>query len=94
MATILKKPNIQKYRKQSDPFIPLDQLELELNILKKFLEKNEVKEVKKILKKLIELYKANSEIVDHIFNEQKSDNKFNEKIFFKEDVDDKIVKIK
>ena len=86
-----KHPKIQK---TSDPFVPLDQLELELNILKKFLEKNEVIEVKKILKKLIELYKANSEIVDHIFNEQKSDNKFNEKIFFEEDVDDKIVKIK
>ena len=83
-----------KIQKTSDPFVPLDQLELELNNLKNFLEKNEVKEVKKILKKLIELYKANSEIVDHIFIEQKSDNKFNEKIFFVEDADDKIVKIK
>ena len=72
-----KHPKIQK---TSDPFIPLDQLELELNNLQNLLEKNEVKEVKKILNKLIELYKSNSEIIDHIYIEQKSDNKFNENI--------------
>ena len=58
-----------KIQKTSDPFIPFEQLEKDLNILSKLLAENNVKEVKTILEKL-NLYKSNSKIVDHIFIEK------------------------
>ena len=59
-----------KIQKAQDPFIPFNQLEVDLNILKTLLDYNKVAEVKEILAKIVETYKSNSEIVDHFYLEQ------------------------
>ena len=59
-----------KIKKIDDPFIPFDQLEKDLNILKNLIDQNKVLEVKTSLEKILKLYKSNSKIVDHIYNEQ------------------------
>ena len=64
-----QKTNHPKIKKTSDPFVPFEQLEKDLNILNKLLAENNVKEVKIILEKL-NLYKSNSKIVDHIYIEK------------------------
>ena len=64
-----QKTSHPKIKKTSDPFVPFEQLEKELNILNKLLTENNVKEVKIILEKL-NLYKSNSKIVDHIYIEK------------------------
>jgi FlaA1/EpsC-like NDP-sugar epimerase len=66
-----------KILKAQDPFIPFDQLEVDLNILKKLLEHNKVLEVKEFLAKIIKNFQSNSPIVDHVYLEQsKSDKKY------------------
>ena len=59
-----------KIQKAQDPFIPFNQLEVDLNILKPLLDYNKVADVKEILAKIVESYKSNSEIVDHFYLEQ------------------------
>jgi FlaA1/EpsC-like NDP-sugar epimerase len=59
-----------KIQKAQDPFIPINQLEVDLNILKPLLDYNKVAEVKEILAKIVKSYKSNSEIVDHFYLEQ------------------------
>ena len=44
--------------------------------LKNLLDKNEVKEVKILLEKLVKLYKTNSKIVDHIYTESELNKKY------------------
>ena len=89
-----EKTNHPKIQKTNDPFIPFDQLEYELKELKIFLEKNDVIAVKKLLNKLVKLYKSNSSLVDHIYVEQSSSNELKKKITFIKSDDDKIIKIK
>jgi FlaA1/EpsC-like NDP-sugar epimerase len=60
----------EKIQKAKDPFIPYNQLKIELDHLINLLEENKVAEVKDILAKLVPSYKSNSKIVDHIYNEQ------------------------
>ena len=69
------KTETTKIQKISDPYIPFNKLELDLNNLKSLLDNNKVVEVKKLLDKLLEVYKSNSEIVDHIYTEQSTNNK-------------------
>jgi FlaA1/EpsC-like NDP-sugar epimerase len=64
---ITQHPKIQK---SQDPFIPFNELEVDLNILKTLLDYNKVAEVKEILAKIVKSYKSNSEIVDHFYLEQ------------------------
>ena len=64
-----------KIQKTSDPFIPFDQLEKELDNLNRLLTENKVKEIKIILEKL-KLYKSNSKIADHIYLENLLDEKY------------------
>jgi FlaA1/EpsC-like NDP-sugar epimerase len=59
-----------KIQKAQDPFIPFNQLEVDLNILKTLLDYNKVAEIKEILAKIVKSYKSNSEIVDHFYLEQ------------------------
>ena len=59
-----------KIKKIDDPFNPFDQLEKDLIILKNLIDQNKVLEVKTSLEKILKLYKSNSKIVDHIYNEQ------------------------
>tara|TARA_Y100000768_G_scaffold94889_1_gene68987 strand:+ start:5994 stop:7907 length:1914 start_codon:yes stop_codon:yes gene_type:complete len=59
-----------KIKKINDPSISFTQLEPELDILKKMINKNRVDKVKHLLKDILKLYKSNTSIVDHIYNEQ------------------------
>ena len=80
-----------KILKAQDPFIPFDQLEVDLNILKKLLEHNKALEVKELLAKIVKTFKSNSPIVDHTYLEQsKSDKKY----YVPMDGNNKLVKIK
>ena len=62
-----QKTNHPKIQKISDPFIPYDKLEIELDKLKILLSKNKVAEIKKVLIKLLKSYKSKSKIIDHIY---------------------------
>ena len=84
--------NHTKIQKTSDPLIPFHQLEVDLNNLKFFLENNKADGVKDLLKKVLKLYKSNSDIVDHIHVELLSSNKYNQNLSL--DKDNKVVKIK
>ena len=70
-----KKTKHTKIQKISDPFIPYKKLELNLKKLRNLINKNKADEVKKLLNKLLSSFKSNSEIVDHIYIEQKLLNK-------------------
>ena len=52
------------------------ELDEHLNYLKDLLAKNKVYEVKKILEKLVKLYKSNSKIIDHFYTEKSNLDEF------------------
>ena len=70
----------KKIQKALDPFIPLDELKIDLELLKLLSMKNQVIEVKALLEKVIDTYKSEYEIVDpthiekSIFNETKKED--------------------
>tara|TARA_B100000989_G_scaffold297916_1_gene285255 strand:+ start:26403 stop:28382 length:1980 start_codon:yes stop_codon:yes gene_type:complete len=64
--------NHPKIQKIHDPYIPFNQLEADLNNLKRLLSKNESKQVKNLLQKLLQSLNLHSEIVDHIYVEETS----------------------
>jgi FlaA1/EpsC-like NDP-sugar epimerase len=80
-----------KIQKAQDPFIPFNQLEVDLNNLKNLLDNNKVFEVKELLAKIVKTYQSNSAIVDHVYLEQ---SKFDKSSYFPMDEGDKVVKIK
>jgi FlaA1/EpsC-like NDP-sugar epimerase len=80
-----------KIQKAQDPFIPFNQLEIDLNNLKILLDYNKVLEVKELLTKIVKTYQSNSTIVDHVYLEQ---SKFDKSSFVSVDEGNKIVKIK
>ena len=59
-----------KIKKAQDPFIPFNELKIELDDLSNLLEGNKVEDVKYKLGKLLPSYQSNSKIVDHIYQEQ------------------------
>ena len=65
-----------KILKTNDPFIPFDQLNVELSNLKSLIDKNKSEEAKHLLDKLLKLYKTNTKIVDHIYVEQTLSKKY------------------
>ena len=65
-----KKTFHKKIQKAQDPFIPLNQLKIDLDNLSNLLENNKVFEVKDMLNRLLPSYQSNSKIVDHIYEEQ------------------------
>ncbi len=83
-----KHPKIQKVQ---DPFIPFNQLEVDLNNLKTLLDYNKVLEVKELLAKIVKTFKSNSAIVDHSYLEQ---SKFNKISYVSVEKENKVVKIK
>ena len=87
-----QKTGHSKIKKANDPYIPFEQLEVDLNNLKNLIDKNRVNEVKCLLEKLVKLYKSNTEIVDHIYLKKKSHNSLTKKILLNRD--NKIIKIK
>jgi FlaA1/EpsC-like NDP-sugar epimerase len=80
-----------KIQKAQDLFIPFNELEIDLNNLKTFLDNEKVLEVKELLTKILKTYQSNSAIVDHIYLEQ---SKFDKSSFFPVDERNKVVKIK
>jgi FlaA1/EpsC-like NDP-sugar epimerase len=80
-----------KIQKAQDPFIPFNQLEVDLNNLKTLLDHNKVFEVKELLAKIVKTYQSNSLIVDHVYLEQ---SKFDKSSFVSVDEGNKVVKIK
>ena len=74
-----------------DPFIPFNQLEVDLNNLKNLVDNNKVLEIKELLAKIVKTYHSNSAIVDHVYLEQ---NKFDKSSFVPIDDGNKVVKIK
>jgi len=60
----------EKIQKAQDPFIPFNQLKIDLDDLSALLEDNKVSDVKEMLNRLLPSYKSNSKIVDHIYEEQ------------------------
>ena len=80
-----------KIQKAQDPFIPFNQLEVDLNNLKNLLDHNKVLEVKELLAKIVKTYQSNSAIVDHFYLEQ---SKFDKSSFIPMNDQNKVVKIK
>ncbi|MDA9686749.1 polysaccharide biosynthesis protein [bacterium] len=74
-----QKTHHSKIKKINDPYVPFNQLEVDLNNLKILLDNNKINEVKNLLNKLLKLYVSNTEIVDHIYIEQFKNNKFKDK---------------
>jgi FlaA1/EpsC-like NDP-sugar epimerase len=60
----------EKIKKAQDPFIPLNQLEKDLNALQSLLVGYKVAEVKAILEKIIDTYQSEYKIVDYLYTEQ------------------------
>jgi FlaA1/EpsC-like NDP-sugar epimerase len=67
--------NHPKIKKADNSLISFELLEQDLKNLRELLEKNKAVEVKNLLKKMLKLYKSNSEIVDHIHIHQISSRK-------------------
>ena len=65
-----QKTHHEKIQKAQDPFIPFDQLKLDLDNLSTLLKDNKVVEVKRTLERLLPSYKSNSKIIDNIYKEQ------------------------
>ena len=89
-----QKTSHEKIQKAQDPYIPFNQLKIDLDILSTLLEENKVAEVKDKLSKLLPSYQSNAKIVDHLYDEQlnnKSDNK--SKTIIK-DQENKVISIK
>jgi FlaA1/EpsC-like NDP-sugar epimerase len=80
-----------KIQKAQDPFIPFNQLEIDLNTLKTLLDHNKVLEVKESLTKILKTYQSNIAIVDHVYLEQ---SKLDKSSFVPVDEGNKVVKIK
>ena len=86
-----QKTQHHKIQKAQDPFIPFNQLEIDLNNLKTLLDQNKILEVKELLTKIVKTYQSNSVIVDHVYLEQ---SKFDKSSFVPIDEENKVVKIK
>ena len=80
-----------KIQKAQDPFIPFNQLEVDLNNLRTLLDHNKVLEVKELLIKIVKTYQSNTAIVDHVYLEQ---SKLDKSSFVPVDEGNKVVKIK
>ena len=70
-----KKTRHEKIYKAQDPFMPYEQLIINLDKLYFLLENNNVVEVIDLVSKLVPSYKSNSGIVDHMYKEKLLTNK-------------------
>jgi FlaA1/EpsC-like NDP-sugar epimerase len=89
-----KKTYHQKIQKAQDPYISFDKLKIDLDNLSHLIEGNKVADVKNILEKILPSYQSNSQIVDHIYEEQhnfRNDVKLATKVNNQEN---KVIKIK
>ena len=89
-----KKTFHKKIQKAQDPFIPLNQLKIDLDNLSNLLENNKILEVKDMLNRLLPSYQSNSKIVDHIYEEQLNINHDTTSPLIINDQENKVIKIK
>ena len=68
------KTSHEKIQKAQDPFIPYNQLKIELDNLSSLLKDNRAADVKVMLAKLVSSYQSNSKIIDHIYAEKSNFN--------------------
>ena len=66
--------NHPKIFKAEEDFIPWSELKIEIKYLEKLLEKNDLENIIKILKKLVIGYNPPQKIVDYVFNEKLNKN--------------------
>ena len=59
-----------KIQRAQDPFIPWDDLEVDLETLKILVSHNNVEMILAILQKLVGDYQSSDEVVDWVFSEQ------------------------
>ena len=88
-----QKTNHPRIQKTEESFIPFNQLELDLNNLKKLINENKANEVKKLLNNILKLYKSNSQIVDNIYTEQLFSSSLQKNLQLNEEKN-KVVKIR
>jgi FlaA1/EpsC-like NDP-sugar epimerase len=84
----------EKIQKAQDPFIPFNQLKIDLDNLSILLEKNKVADVKDMLGKLIPSYQSNSKIVDHIYKEKLNSKNHLKSISIVNNQENKVIRIK
>ena len=76
-----------------DSFVPLSNLENNLNDLKLLLEDNKIKEVKNLIEKLIKSYNPNSKVVDHLYVEKSLLKNFEKGLSLNDKEPNKIIKL-
>jgi FlaA1/EpsC-like NDP-sugar epimerase len=62
-----QKTSHSKILKITENYIPIHQLELHLKELNKFIEKNNVNEIKNLLQNHLKIYNSNYKIIDHLY---------------------------
>ena len=60
----------KKIQKAQDPFIPFNELKIDLDNLSNLLEDGNISEVKNILNKLVPSFESNSKIIDHVYKKK------------------------
>ena len=89
-----QKTSHEKIQKAQDPYIPLKELSMDLDILSVLLDKNKVEEVKDKLGQLLPSYQSNAKIVDHLYDEQLN-SKYETKLkTITKDQENKVISIK
>ena len=84
----------EKIQKAQDPFIPYDQLKIDLDNLSALIEDNRVVSVKDMLGRLVLSYQSNSEIVDHIYEEKLNSKNNVERDYKGQDHEKKVIRLK
>ena len=89
-----QKTSHEKIQKAQDPYIPLKELSMDLDILSVLLDKNKVEEVKDKLGQLLPSYQSNAKIVDHLYDEQLNSKYDNKSKTIIKDQENKVISIK
>jgi FlaA1/EpsC-like NDP-sugar epimerase len=89
-----QKTHHEKIKKAQDPFIPFNQLKIDLDNLAILLDDNRVVEVKNTLDRLLPSYQSNSKIVDYVYEEQQNLAMDVKTANLVKNQEDKIIKIK
>ncbi len=89
-----QKTSHEKIQKAQDPYIPFNQLKIDLDMLSILLEENKVVEAKDKLSKLLPSYQSNAKIVDHLYDEQLNSKYDNKSKTIIKDQENKVISIK
>ena len=84
----------KKINKAQDPFIPFNQLKIDLEILSNLLKDGEISQVKYMLNKLVPSYQSSSKIVDHVYCKKLNFKKETKKISVSTNQKNNVIKIK